>query len=324
MQTLFSTDAAQSKDRFRQWREVCEDRLVPMAQDCLGDAPFHASIYGTSVGDIVFTKFTLSNLRAKTTPQTLRHENNKTDYLFMSLVMRGSVRAEQYGRSSTDNAGDLSIRDTNTPWTIEHDGYSEVLAIQLPRDRLEGLLGSTRRFAGLTVSGHLPTTTLARSFLFNLLRAGDGLTPDTAERMTAVGIDLIAASFAERLAMETPKALHGTLTVQRAKAHIAANLGDPELDPSQVAAAVGVSLRHLQTLFREDGRNVAAWIWQRRLETAAQRLSDPACLHLQVGEVAYRCGFVDQAHFSRRFRDRYGLPPRAYRHAALSRVTVCG
>lgn len=238
--------------------------------------------------------------------------------------MRGSVRAEQYGRSSTDNAGDLSIRDTNTPWTIEHDGYSEVLAIQLPRDRLEGLLGSTRRFAGLTVSGHLPTTTLARSFLFNLLRAGDGLTPDTAERMTAVGIDLIAASFAERLAMETPKALHGTLTVQRAKAHIAANLGDPELDPSQVAAAVGVSLRHLQTLFREDGRNVAAWIWQRRLETAAQRLSDPACLHLQVGEVAYRCGFVDQAHFSRRFRDRYGLPPRAYRHAALSRVTVCG
>ena len=138
--------------------------------------------------------------------------------------------------------------------------------------------------------------------------------------MTSVAIDLVAASLAERLALETPKALHGTLILQRAKAHIAENLGDPDLGPSQVAAAAGVSLRRLQALFRDDGRNVAAHIWERRLEKAARHLSDPGCLHVQLGEVAYRCGFVDQAHFSRRFRDRYGLSPRDYRNAALARA----
>lgn len=320
MQTIFSTSGADSKDRFRQWRNICEGRLVPMVQNSLRDGPFHAVIEGASIGNLEFTKFSLSNLRAATTPQTLRHENNKTDQLFMSMVLSGAVHADQYDRSAVDSAGDFSIRDTNTPWTIEHRGSSEVLAIQIPRDRLEGMLGPTSRFAGLTVGGHLPVTILARSFLNNLLNVGDQLSRHEAERMSSVAIDLIAASLAERMAMETPKALHGTLIVQRAKAYIAANLGAPDLGPSQVAASVGVSLRHLQELFREDGRNIAAWIWQRRLEKAARQLSDPGCFHVPVGEVAYRCGFADQAHFSRRFRDRYGISPRDYRHTTLSQA----
>ncbi|GJE58141.1 Transcriptional activator NphR [Methylobacterium trifolii] len=291
-----------------------------MAQSSLNDDPFHASIDGTSIGGLVFTKFALSNLRAATTPQTLRHENNKTDHLFMSMVLSGSVCAGQNDRSTTDGTGDFSIRDTNTPWTLEHNGHVEVLAIQIPRGRLEGMLGSARHFAGLTVNSHLPVATLARSFLSDLLRMGDRLTPHAAERMTSVGIDLVVASVAERMAMETPRALHGTLIVQRAKAYVAANFRDPDLDPSQVAAAVGVSLRHLQTLFREHGRNVAAWIWQRRIETAAQRLSDPASLHVPLSDLAYGCGFVSQSHFSRRFRNRYGMSPSDYRHTALART----
>ena len=288
-----------------------------MVQRRVDDGPFHATISGAAIGNLMLTKFALSNLKAVTTPQTLRHENNKTDHLFMSMVLVGSVSADQYDRSSTDRAGDFSIRDTNTPWTIEHDGYSEVLAIQIPRQRLESMLGATRRFAGLTVEGALPTAILARSYLCNLARLEGRLMPQVAERLVEVGLDLVIASVAERMALDTPKALQGTLVIQRAKAHVAAHLGDTDLDPTQVAAAVGVSLRHLQALFRAEGLNIAAWIWERRLEAAAQRLSDPACLALQVGEVAYRCGFADQAHFSRRFRDRYGASPRAYRHAAL-------
>ena len=293
-----------------------------MVQRRVDDGPFHATISGAAIGNLMLTKFALSNLKAVTTPQTLRHENNKTDHLFMSMVLVGSVSADQYDRSSTDRAGDFSIRDTNTPWTIEHDGYSEVLAIQIPRQRLESMLGATRRFAGLTVEGALPTAILARSYLCNLARLEGRLMPQVAERLVEVGLDLVIASVAERMALDTPKALQGTLVIQRAKAHVAAHLGDTDLDPTQVAAAVGVSLRHLQALFRAEGLNIAAWIWERRLEAAAQRLSDPACLALQVGEVAYRCGFADQAHFSRRFRDRYGASPRAYRHAALFQASA--
>ncbi|RUP20178.1 helix-turn-helix domain-containing protein [Methylobacterium sp.] len=318
MQTLFSTEGVLEKDRFRLWRDVCEDRLVPMAQDRLNDDPFHATIEGASIGGLVFTKFALRNLRAATTPRTLRHENHKTDHLFMSIVLSGQVRADQYDRSSTDRVGDFSIRDTNTPWTIEHGGYSEVLAIGIPRERLEGALGSARLFAGVTVGGDLPTATLTRSFLGNLLSLGDRLTPQVAESMVSTGLDLIVASLAERLAREAQRPVQDSVVVQRARAYLEAHLHDPTLDPPRLAAAAGVSLRRLQALFRAQDRHIADWIWHRRLEAAAKRLADPGCLHMPLGTVAYGCGFLSQSHFSRRFKERYGLSPRDYRVRALA------
>lgn len=314
MEEIFTTNQVQEGERFRLWREICEDRLVPMVQKPIDDAPFHATILGTSIGKLNFTKFGLSNLRAETSSRSVKHYNNKPDMLFVSLVMSGSVQSEQNDRSSLDVAGDLSIRDTNTPWVIEHTGHSEVLAIEVPRYRLESVLGSARHFTGLSANNGLPTTALARSFLCDLLRLGNQLTPLAAERMSAVCIDLITASISERMSLEVPKALYGTLIVQRAKAYILANLSNPSLDPSEVAASGGVSLRRLQELFRGSGCSVAALIWQQRLEKAAERLSDPANLRMPLSELAFRCGFADQAHFSRRFRERFGMSPREYRH----------
>lgn len=288
-----------------------------MAQTCLGDEPFHATISGTSIGGLVFTKFALRNLKAATTPRTLRHENHKTDHLFMSMVLAGRVQADQYDRSSTDGAGDFSIRDTNTPWTIEHNGYSEVLAIAIPRERLEGPLGSARLFAGVTVGGGLPIATLTRSFLGNLLSLGDRLTPQVAENMVSTGLDLIVASLTERLGQEVRQPVQDSVVMQRAKAYIEANLHDPALDPPLLAAATGVSLRRLQALFRARGQHISDWIWDRRLEAAARRLADPGCLHLPLGTLAYGCGFTSQPHFSRRFKERYGLSPRDYRLRAI-------
>jgi AraC family transcriptional regulator, positive regulator of tynA and feaB len=317
MQTLFTTADVRPQDRFRLWRELCEDRLVPMVQSSLSDEPFNAVIEGATVGSFVFTKFSLQNLSASTTPQTIRHQNNKTDHLFLSIVLSGSVKASQNDRSTIDGAGDLTIRDPNTPWTIEHAGYSEVLAIEIPRERLESVLGSARLFAGLGVGGHLPVTALARSFLHNLSQVGEQLTPEAAERMNSIGVDLVAASLAERMALEVPGSLRSSLTMQRAKSFIDNNIGNADLSPSQVASAVGVSLRHLQVLFRESGHNIAAWIWRRRLETAAHRLSDPISAHMMLHDIASRCGFSDQAHFSRRFRSQFGMSPSEYRYEAL-------
>lgn len=291
-----------------------------MAQTCLNDEPFDATIEGTSIGGLVFTKFALRNLRAATTPRTLRHENHKTDHLFMSIVLSGHVRANQYDRSSTDRVGDFSIRDTNTPWTIEHSGYSEVLAIGIPRERLEESLGSARLFAGVTVGVDLPTATLTRSFLSNLLNLGDRLTPQVAESLVSTGLDLIVASLAERLAQEVRQPVRDSVVMQRARAYIEANLHDPSLDPPRLAAATGVSLRRLQALFSAQGRHISDWIWHRRLEAAAKRLADPGFLHMPLGTLAYGCGFVSQSHFSRRFKERYGLGPRDYRQRALSRA----
>lgn len=322
MEKIFATDAARAEDSFHQWHDFCDERIVPMRHRQLVGDSFFASAEGSSVGSLTITKMSLGHLGLETTPQTIRHQKNRSDNVFISLVLDGSVKVDQNGRSTIDKAGDLGVRDQMTSWRIEYDGQTEMVAIELPRHRLESVLGPARHFSGMTVKGDLPSATLARSFLCNLMRLGDQLAPDAAERMAMIGTDLIVASIAERMALDTPRSLQATMTVQQAKAYIDAHLSDPGLNSSQIAAAVRVSVRSLQERFRERGRDVATWIWERRLETAAQRLSDPACLHQPIGLLAYGCGFTNQAHFSRRFRDRFGMSPREYRHAASMEATT--
>jgi transcriptional regulator GlxA family with amidase domain len=49
------------------------------------------------------------------------------------------------------------------------------------------------------------------------------------------------------------------------------------------------------------------WIIRARLERARRPLA--AGPLLPVATVASRCGFTNATHFTRRFRDAYGIPP---------------
>lgn len=94
---------------------------------------------------------------------------------------------------------------------------------------------------------------------------------------------------------------------ERAVRFIIDNIADPRLSPKCIAAALGISLRHLGREFGGDG--IAATIWRTRLDVAHQMLGDPELAHVSVGGVATRCGFLSSAHFSRAFRKRYGYSP---------------
>lgn len=53
-----------------------------------------------------------------------------------------------------------------------------------------------------------------------------------------------------------------------------------------------------------------AWVWTQRLEFCRRELADPERRGLGIGEIAFRWGFNDCAHFSQSFRKRYGSCPR--------------
>jgi AraC family transcriptional regulator, positive regulator of tynA and feaB len=83
---------------------------------------------------------------------------------------------------------------------------------------------------------------------------------------------------------------------------------------------MGVSLRRLKELLHERGRHISDSIGERRLEAAAERLTDPACAPLSVGMLACGCGFTSRALFARRFEERHGLTPTEFRQASRQRL----
>jgi AraC family transcriptional regulator, positive regulator of tynA and feaB len=315
MRTLFSTADEDPKNSFRRWKDAVFERIVPVELTPTSETAFSGRLEAAEVGPLVITRVTQSAVRTEATPDTIRR-HGKHETLNVAIVLQGRISSAQDDRTSIQGPGDLVVLDRR-PTVMSAEADSRTLFIEVPRERLERALGSTRTYTALTVAADQPGTSLVTTFFTELARTHEGLTPDMGNRMAAIGVDLLIASLLERIARETPKSLRGTLIVQRALAHVEDNLGDPGLDPTRLAAAAGVSLRYLQSLFQERDRNIAEWIWQRRLEVAAQRLADPGYAHMPVGSLAYGCGFGNQAHFSRRFRDRFGLTPSEYRWRAL-------
>lgn len=291
---------------------------MPLEQQPLNESPFAGELKIASVGSLLLTRISQGAIRSEATPGSIRRLK-KEGGVSVTFKLAGLSTTQQDDRDSAQRPGDLYVLD-HRPAVMTSSMGSQSLFLELPRERLESVLGSARNYAALTVGKQLASTSLALTFFQELIRVERRLSPDAAIRMSGIGIDLIVASIAERMAKEVPRPLHGTVVVQRAKAFVEANLGNPTLDPPQLAAAVGVSLRRLQELFHERGQHISDWIWLRRLEAAAKRLSDPGCAHLPLGHVAYGCGFASQSHFSRRFKDRFGMSPREYRNAAFERM----
>ncbi len=315
MEALFSTEGLNPLHSFRRWREALVSRGVPLEQTRLDDRPFRAKLEAASVGPLVLTRVTHGAMRSEATRGLIRR-NGKDGTVVVIFKVAGTSKRSQDGRSSVQRPGEVVVID-HRPAAHESSTDSQSLFLELPRERLESVLGSTRRYTSLTMGADVVSTGLTVTFFQELVRLRDRLDPDSATRMASVGVDLIVASIAERLTLDVSQPLHGTVVVQRAKAHVEAHLGDSTLDPPQLAAAVGVSLRRLQELFQARGQHISDWIWQRRLEASAKRLADPGCAQMPIGSLAFGCGFANQAHFSRRFKERYGMAPREYRHAAF-------
>ncbi len=93
-------------------------------------------------------------------------------------------------------------------------------------------------------------------------------------------------------------------------ARIEARIETPE-PVVQTAAAVGLSPRRLETLFRASlGLSPGAFALTQRLQAARRMVTDTG--H-PLAEIALRCGFSSQSTLTRAFTRRFGAPPTALR-----------
>lgn len=98
--------------------------------------------------------------------------------------------------------------------------------------------------------------------------------------------------------------------VRQASDWMRAHLGSP-ISIADVAQQLSLSPSYFARAFRTaTGHPPHQWLLQRRVELALQLLTQPG---LPLGEIAAICGFADQAHFSRVFAVRIGMPPSRWR-----------
>lgn len=78
-----------------------------------------------------------------------------------------------------------------------------------------------------------------------------------------------------------------------------------------------MSVRTLHRAFAATGDSIMSFVRARRLERARLELTAPG-VPLSVSEVAARWQLSDNSHFTRAFRQRYGVTPTQYVRRAKS------
>lgn len=99
---------------------------------------------------------------------------------------------------------------------------------------------------------------------------------------------------------------------ERVMAYLAANLAQ-RITVADLAATVRLHPSHFARLFKRSlGDSPMRFVAAYRLDQARRQLSRPEA---RLKDVAHDCGFADQAHLSRAFRQHFGESPSTYRQA---------
>lgn len=88
------------------------------------------------------------------------------------------------------------------------------------------------------------------------------------------------------------------------------NIGDSDFNVEMLCQEISVSRTQLHRKMKElTGLSTAEFIRNIRLEQAARLLKER---HANISQVAYTLGFVNTAHFSKVFKQHFGVPPSEY------------
>jgi AraC-like DNA-binding protein len=195
------------------------------------------------------------------------------------------------------------------------DGASALL-LKVPRHRLAARVGRTGEMIARLMRPQDGENGLVSEFLGLLPRHVDKLSKAASGVVAEQALDLLALAVAGCTSAAQPRVSSARFVVQtRVRSAIERRLGDPDLTPAAVAAAVGVSVRYANAVLADKNTSVYRLIQTLRLERCRQALADPTQSHRTVSDIAYSWGFSDMTHFGRRFRATFGLLPSEFRRS---------
>ena len=101
--------------------------------------------------------------------------------------------------------------------------------------------------------------------------------------------------------------------------HIEAHLGKP-IRVADLSALLHRTEAHFSRMFKRTfGVSPHAYVVRRRIERASRLMIESPT---PLSEIALKCGFNDQAHLSKRFRQQTGATPAAWRREQLLRTCL--
>ncbi|WP_314214865.1 helix-turn-helix domain-containing protein [Pseudarthrobacter equi] len=299
---------------FDHWKHLVAESFVPLTARTADVEGFRGQLRSRVLDRMSIVEVTATSHEVHRTPALIARAHER--YFKLNLQLEGTGLLIQDNREAVLRPGDLAIYDTNRPYTLAFEDTTRIMVVMFPCDTLALPTEYVGQLAAVRMAGDGGLSGIVGQFIRQLSEKLDVLNGPSGSRLAANALDLVSTMLHAEMDISPDRMKPQALLAVAVREYIDANLSDPLLSPASIAAAHFISTRHLHNVFHESGTTVATWIRTQRLEGARRDLRDPLHAGLPVGAVAARWGFLDAAHFSRTFRDAFGVPPSDWRRGS--------
>ncbi len=268
--------------------------------------------------------YSIIRIRSKS-PMTFRRSwshirEDGIDVAVLWFVKSGGLTVTHSTGRTIATAGDFVITKSQTPFLTEchvgEDSSYETLQIVVPNHAL-------RRFSlneatcGFRIPAKGRDFAIAEHILRDLFDDGGEVSNQIAERLVGCTLEVLSQAIQERqtIAAEIPPSI-SQQHLEHVLKFIEVHLSDQHLNSATIAEGCRISPRYLFFVLSQYGYSLSALVWKKRMEIAREWLSTTTPEEVPVSEIAYRVGFKNPQHFSRKFKRTFNMSPRDCRTGA--------
>jgi AraC-like DNA-binding protein len=279
------------------WAELMERALVPLTPRRGTPEEFGGEIDHRWVDRLSVNRLAVTFTGISRTPDDVARTSVESVIVHLITGRRGRVR--QCRSEIHGEPGDLLIYRTDEPFEIDHPDGAEVVVLTVP----VSAVGRVQ----LMRARKTPSATLLAAQMRALALWRHDIAPEEALAAFDSTTALVRAVAAHANGT-APSPLRRSQMRSRLRAIFARRAAEPGFAPEAAASELGISVRTLHAWLAHDGTRFGAELLAHRLERARAMLGASAS-PATIAQIAVDCGFASPAHLSRRFRERYGVPP---------------
>jgi AraC-like DNA-binding protein len=309
--TVFTTVGLPDLRRIELWENHNAAALIGLRCRTNGARALEATELNVALDRVQLARVAGSAHVVERTAGLIRH--SPANAIAAYVTVRGDATFEHRDGTRLLRPGQVLMCDADQPFVRAFAQGLEELVVKVSRPAFAEITGRPSLPSPVVVDFARGTDPYARALAVLVNRAARVDGPEPADERTLLELVAVLAAGNEI----DPSIAY----LAAARSFIDGHLRDPRLRAAQVAAAIGISERHLSRIFAADGTSVPRYVLSRRLQLAHATLTGPASAGLTVTEVAMRCGFTSAAYFSQIFHEQFGERASEVRRRAQAAAT---
>ena len=317
----WSTTAIPAVRRAPYWIEAVNQAYVQLecAVPHRSSDPFFGAITRRELAEVNLSHITSTAQTVLRTPQQISKASE--DVFLLSIQLAGAGQLVQDQKIARLKPGELALYDSTRPYELLFDHHFEQYVLSLPGSLLRKRLRNAEDMTACKITTAQSGTARLLSRMITELMDSPPAGGPVVDMAVADGlVSILVATLAENMGSLSLKDESVSLRCDRIKAYVLENLRDPDLSISKIAKRLNLTASTVHRAWEGEPDTLSKWMWSMRLKGAEQDLHRLACSDKTITEIAYHWGFSSSAHFSRAFRQHFGVPPkeaRAGRRALL-------